>query len=90
MVYLVDLTGCYPVHLTGGVTLVAKVHEDEKAKRVKGSFATEKTPSQGRFVASPLVVEHQQMTSTPFRYTLNFISVPYLLTFQDSRTRAPG
>jgi hypothetical protein len=46
MVYLVDLTGCYPVHLTGGV---AKVHEDEK---VKGSFATEKMPSQGCFVAS--------------------------------------
>jgi hypothetical protein len=47
MVYLVDLAGCYSVHL------VAKVRtKDGKAERVKGGFAMGKLPSQGRFVAS--------------------------------------
>jgi len=47
MEYLVDLAGCYSVHL------VAKVRTKEgKAERVKDSFATEKLPSQGRFVVA--------------------------------------
>jgi hypothetical protein len=82
-VYPVNLVGCCSVHLMGGV---AKVHKDENAKRVKGSFATEKMPSQGRIVASK---DLQQMTSTPFKYT-RFHLRTYLLKSQDSRTRAPG